>query len=160
DAFTRCWVQEGTLFERIEKLVPEDRRDLVAALAQRWREEQRATLRASLEALAAPLAGAAGGAEPIDTGSGRRGGPRAGDAVAARLRDALAAANERLIALHGLDGEAAAALRVELGDVAAPPPQAAAWERSFWGGVVGGAVGGLVADLATGGLSLGGGALI
>jgi hypothetical protein len=85
---------------------------------------------------------------------------RAAETLAARLREAASEADERLIALHGLDGEAAKALRVEIGDVTAPELRTPTWQRSLWGGVLGGALGGLAADIATGGLSLGGGALV
>jgi hypothetical protein len=159
DAFTRCWLQEGLLYARLQGVVPEDRRDLLDGLLARWREEQTAVLRASVGVLAELLAGAAADAEPIAAG-GRRELRRAADALAARLREAVAVANERLIALHGLDGEAAEALRVELGDVTAPELRAPTWQRSLWGGVLGGALGGLAADLAMGGLSLGGGTIL
>jgi len=159
DAFTRCWIQEGVLFERLRGLVPDDRRDLLDGLLARWREAQRAALRASVAALAEPIAEAATDAEPI--ASARRGEVRrAADALAQRLAASLERATERLVALHGLEGETAAALRVELADVVAPRVSGAPWRRSLWGGLVGGALGGLAADLATGGLSLGGGTLV
>jgi hypothetical protein len=159
DAFTRCWIQEGVLFERIRDVVPEDRRDLIDGLVAQWRSEQRDALRASIAALAAPIVHAAADAEPVG-GSSRREVRRAADALARRLGDATAAATERLVELHGLEGETAAALRVELADVTAPRDRADPWRRSLWGGLVGGALGGLAADLATGGLSLGGGTLV
>jgi Domain of unknown function (DUF3482)/50S ribosome-binding GTPase len=158
DAFTRCWVQEGVLYDALRLLVPEDRRDLLDELLAAWRSERLAALGASATALADLLAVAITDAEPLGAG-GRRELRRAADALARRLADAVATANERLIALHGLEGEAAEALRVELSDVTAPA-QTPAWQRSFWGGVLGGALGGLAADVATGGLSLGGGALV
>jgi hypothetical protein len=158
DAFTRCWVQEGVLYDALRPLVSEDRRDLLDGLLAAWRSERLAALAASAAALADLLAAAITDAEPL-AGSGRRELRRAADALARRLAESVAAANERLIALHGLEGEAAEALRVEISDVTAPA-QAQVWQRSFWGGVVGGALGGLAADVATGGLSLGGGALL
>jgi hypothetical protein len=159
DAFTRCWVQEGLLWQRVRDVLPAERRGILDAWIARWREEQAERLRASVEALAELLARTAGDAEPIRAG-GRRELRRAADALGRRLREAVAAANERLIALHGLDGEAAEWLRIELGDVTAPEPPQPGWLRSVWGGLVGGAVGGVAADLATGGLTLGGGALV
>jgi hypothetical protein len=159
DAFTRCWLQEGLLYRRLRDVAPADRRDLLDDLAARWRGEQAATLSASIDALAELLAGAAADAEPVAAG-GKRELRRASEALAARLREAVAAANERLIEAHGLDGEAAEALRIEIGDVTAPELGPPSWQRSLWGGVVGGALGGLAADLATGGLSLGGGAIL
>ena len=159
DAFARCWVQEGLLWERVRDVLPEDRRPILDAWLARWRREQTAVFRGAADALARLLALAATDAEPIRAG-GRRELRRAADALGRRLREAIAAANERLIALHGLDGEAAEALRIELGDVAAPEPPQPGWLRSVWGGLLGGAVGGVAADLATGGLTLGGGALV
>jgi hypothetical protein len=159
DAFTRCWIQEGVLFERLRGLVPDDRRDLLDGLVAQWRTEQRETLRASVAALTEPLARAAADAEPVASGR-RRDVRRAADALAARLAEATNAATERLVALHGLEGAAAAALRVELADVTAPRERGDPWRRSLFGGLVGGALGGLAADLATGGLSLGGGTLV
>ena len=160
DAFTRGWPQEGLLYQRLREVVPEDRRALLDALLAHWRDAQAAALRASVGALAELLAGTAADSEPIAGGGGRRELRRAADALAARLREAVAEANERLIGLHGLDGETAEALRIELGDVTAPELRAPSWQRSLWGGVLGGALGGLAADLATGGLSLGGGTLV
>jgi hypothetical protein len=159
DAFTRCWLQEGLLYRRLRDVAPSDRRDLLDALVARWRGEQAEALSASTAALALLLAGAAADAEPV-AASGRRELRRASEALAARLREAVAAANERLIEAQGLDGEAAEALRIEIGDVTAPELGPPSWQRSLWGGVVGGALGGLAADLATGGLSLGGGAIL
>jgi hypothetical protein len=159
DAFTRCWLQEGLLYGRLREVVPAERRDLLDGLLERWRAEQAATFASSVSALAALLARAAGDAEPVP-GSGRREVRRAAETLAARLREAASEADERLIALHGLDGEAAKALRVEIGDVTAPELRTPTWQRSLWGGVLGGALGGLAADIATGGLSLGGGALV
>jgi hypothetical protein len=159
DAFTRCWIQEGVLFERLRGLVPEDRRDLVDGLLARWRASQRESLRASVAALAEPLARAASDAEPVGSAR-RREVRRAADALARRLGEAIDAATEKLVAVHALEGEAASALRVELADVTAPRERGDPWRRSLVGGVVGGALGGLAADLATGGLSLGGGTIV
>ena len=159
DAFTRCWVQEGLLWERVRDVLPADRRPLLDAWLARWRDDQAAIFRGSADALAALLAVAATDVEPIRAG-GRRELRRAADALGRRLREAVAAANERLIELHGLDGEAAEAVRIELGDVTAPEPPPPGWLRTVWGGLLGGAVGGVAADLATGGFTLGGGALV
>jgi hypothetical protein len=159
DAFTRCWLQEGLLYGRLGEFVPADRRDLMDGLVLRWRDEQAKALEASLATLADLLASAASDAEPV-VGSARREVRRAAEALAARLRESAASASEQLITLYGLDGEAAEALRVEIGDVTAPELSTPPWQRSLWGGLLGGALGGLAADLATGGLSLGGGTIL
>jgi hypothetical protein len=159
DAFTRCWVQEGLLFERIRGALPADRRDLLDALLDQWDRHQQATLSGSIEVASELLAAAATDAEPTPRatfGVGER--RRAAGALARRLEERMRQGNEALIALHGLHGEAAAELRVELEDVSGgevPPP----WRHPVLGGLVGGALGGLAADIAHGGLTLGGGML-
>jgi len=160
DAFTRCWVQEGLLYDRIRALAPEPLQDLLAEWIAHWREEHEALLARSVDEMAALLATTTQDAEPLPAeGRTRRHHENAARALGRRLESGLAALDERLIALHGLEGEAAEALRVELGDVSAPPLEAGPWQSTLWGGLVGGAMGGLAADVATGGLSLGGGAL-
>ena len=160
DAFTRCWVQEGLLFARIRDALPDERgRALLAALLDRWRDEQLAILRGAIAAMAALLATAASDAVPASRSAfGARERRRHAETLARRLEHAIADANDALIAGQGLTGEAAEELRVELVDVsggAGPGP----WGHPMFGGLVGGAVGGLAADLAHAGLTLGGGML-
>jgi hypothetical protein len=160
DAFTRCWVQEGLLFDRLRALVPEARRDLMDALLARWQAEQLASLRDAVEAMAALLAFAASDGEPVTRSAlGAAERKRAAEALARRLEHAMAEANDALIAGHGLTGEAAEELGVELADVRGGESAEAAWRSPMLGGLVGGALGGLAADLAHGGLTLGGGML-
>jgi hypothetical protein len=160
DAFTRCWVQEGLLFEKLRDLVPADRRDLVAALLATWREEQLAVLRSAVEAMAELLAAAATDAEPVTRSAfGAAERKRAAEALARRLEAAMAEANDALIAGQGLTGEAAEELRVELSDVRGGEAVGGPWRNPMLGGLVGGALGGLAADVAHGGLTLGGGML-
>ena len=160
DAFTRCWVQEGLLFERIRDALPDDRgRDLVGALLEQWLDDQLGILRRAVDAMAELIATAASDAVPASRSAfGARERRRHAETLAQRLEHAIADANEALIAGQGLTGEAAAELRVELVDVsggANPGP----WGHPMVGGLVGGAVGGLAADLAHAGLTLGGGLL-
>jgi hypothetical protein len=160
DAFTRSWVKEWLLFEKLRELVPEDRRDLLDALLARWRSEQLAALRGAVDAMAELLALAAADREPVTRSAfGAAERRRAAQALAQRLEHAMAEANDALIAGHGLSGEAAEELRVELADVSGGEAATAGWRNPMVGGLVGGALGGLVADLAHGGLTLGGGML-
>ncbi len=160
DAFTRCWVQEGLLFERIRDALPDEAgRVLLGALLDRWRRDQLETLRSAIDAMAVLLATAASDAVPASHSAfGARERRRHAETLARRLEHAIADANDALIAGQGLTGEAAEELRVELVDVnggAGPGP----WGHPMFGGLVGGAVGGLAADLAHAGLTLGGGML-
>src|SRR5262249_51928145 len=160
DAFTRCWVQEGALLERIRDALPAEQRDLADALLARWREVNLAALRRSIDAMAELVGGAAADGEPVGAGRlGRAERRRASDALARRLEERIAETNERLIELHGLSGTVADELRGGLEDVSAPGDGPPVWRRGLLGGIVGGALGGLAADIATGGLSFGGGAV-
>ena len=39
DAFTRCWVQEGLLWDRIVQTLPEDQRPIMNQISKAWREQ-------------------------------------------------------------------------------------------------------------------------
>ncbi len=160
DAFTRCWLQEGLLFDHIRALVPHAKRDLMERYLDEWRARSAATLRESVEVLAHAIGAAAADGEALGLYRlARLDRKRSGDALARRLEESVATATERLIELHGLRGEGAEDVRVRLGDVSAPSDPANPWQRSVLGGLVGGALGGLAADVAHGGLTFGGGAV-
>jgi hypothetical protein len=85
---------------------------------------------------------------------------RAMNALALRLDAVVRETTDRLIALHGLSGRASETILARVAgqfDVAKP---ADAGTSGVIGGVVSGALGGLAADLAAGGLTFGAGALI
>jgi hypothetical protein len=158
DAFTRCWVEEGLLFERIRELLPPERRDLAEAWLERWRRENGFVLARSVQALARLLGEAAAAYEPLgERGRGRLERKRAAGALATRLAAAIRDATDRLVELHGLRGEIADEVRARLADVSSASERPSPWSRGILGGLAGGALGGLAADLATGGLSFGGG---
>ena len=88
------------------------------------------------------------------------GAERAMAALAARLDGALREATDRLISLHGLSGRAADEVLARVARQFETSPSADVAKTSVIGGLVSGALGGLAADLAAGGLSFGAGALI
>jgi len=160
DAFARCWVQEGVLFERVHSILPEDRKDLCAALLQAWRDEQLGVFRESMEILARTVAQAACDRESIieggwgnDAGQGRR-------KLAARMEERTREAQDQWIRLHGLEGRAAVDFRAELDDYKGSSLLIDPKRVGITAGVISGLIGGVGADLALGGLSLGGGALL
>lgn len=157
DAFTRCWVQEGVLLERIRAVLPEERRALMDALIGRWKEASIGVFHASMERLAELLARAAADREPLGSGWGRGERKRAADALGRRLEQETRAASAALVELQGLEGEAAAAIRARLEDVSAPGERPEPWKAGLLGGLAGGALGGLAADVAAGGLTFGAG---
>jgi hypothetical protein len=179
DAFARCWVQEGVLLAAVAAALPADRRAAMERLQAAWSARREATFAASMQALAASLARVALARQPLDGGSllgglrtqvgqwraDLRGEPDAGplgvaqQALATALDTEVRAATSALIGLHGLEGTAGGEVLQRL---AAHYDQRLRMDESkaaVLGGVVTGAIAGLKADLATGGLTLGGGLL-
>jgi hypothetical protein len=182
DAFARCWVHEGTLLAALARVLEGEQAAAMARLAACWTAQREAQFAQSLDVLAAGLArlgaarveleGAAGLGErlrrigvPLGAGAAAAGGPaeEAQQRLAERLQGELAADTAQLLALHGLQGEAGrAALEQVLERVAG---QGQAHRRvpegraAVLGGALTGALAGLKADIATGGLTLGGGLL-
>jgi hypothetical protein len=94
------------------------------------------------------------GSDPAD-------GPReqAMARLAERTDEAIRAVTDRLIALHGLEGSAAATVLERLREHYATTEPVSEGKAAAVGGVVSGALAGLAADLAAGGLTLGAGML-
>ena len=175
DAFARCWVQDDTLLAAVAACLPQARRTDFAVLRSAWRERNDATWRAATQLLAARLARAAQDAEvvapegwtgrlqAIGTALGLRrdGVPTARESamqvLAERLDADIRASTDRLIALHGLEGRAAGVVLTRLAEHYAVREPVSESRAALWGGVVSGALAGLKADLASGGLTLGAG---
>jgi hypothetical protein len=178
DAFARCWLQEHVLLAAIGNCLPEPRRLPYRRLRDAWRERDRDVLARSAAAIAAQLAGAAADVERLPepklgdkllrtarqwSRQGAGADPeeqRAQKALLARLDGGVRECTAALVQLHGLVGGADADLLRVLGSEfrrqQGPDPDRA----GIVGGLVSGALGGLAADLAAGGLTLGGGALL
>lgn len=177
DAFTRCWVQEGTLLDALAGALPPDRRAAFDRLAGAWRDRQREVWRASMDVLAARLARAALDREAV-RGDGwvaklqqvgaaiglRREGaltPReqAMQSLAERLDADIRTTTDRLIRLHGLGGHATDTVLLRLAEHFAVREPLSEGKAAVLGGIVTGALAGLKADILSGGLTLGGGLL-
>jgi len=171
DAFSRCWVQEGVLFARLESLLPEAARPALRACAAAWSERNRDVLRASVERMAAYVVATAVDREVFPPAE-RSPLPRIPGLFPAVTRQAMQRLRERLeartrelvdalVITHGLGGRSTATLREQMehfavvGDEWLTPGRGA-----IIGGALSGAVGGLAADVGLGGLTFGGGALI
>lgn len=182
DAFARCWVQEGRLLQAVADALPADRRPAMAALQAAWLQRSQGVWHEAMAELARRLARAATDREALPAGGlgarlkelgvavGRSiglqpdeaSGPqaRAMEALAGRVAEDTRRSTDRLIALHGLQGQAAT--DAVLSRVAAQFALRAPVDEgraALWGGAVTGALAGLKADLLTGGLTLGGGML-
>ena len=181
DAFARCWVQEGVLLQAVQAALQPGHQPAMARLSAAWRSRQRATWQASMVVLADRLARAALDRERLATGGWRAPLRRVGQqlgralglageatdtpqaqamhALAARLDADIRRSTEALIQLHGLQGQATGEVLARLAQHFARREPVSEGKAAVWGGLVTGALAGLKADIATGGLTMGGGLL-
>ncbi|WP_428423269.1 GTPase [Methylibium sp.] len=177
DAFARCWVQEGRLLRAVDSVLPAARRVALDRLRAAWDARGRATWSAAMAVLAERLARAALDREPVAeagwSGRLRQVGAALGlrredtatprelamQALAARLGADIRTSTDRLIRLHGLDGHATDAVLTRLAEHYAVQQPVSEGKAAVLGGLLTGALAGLKADIATGGLTLGGGLL-
>jgi hypothetical protein len=178
DAFARCWVQEDALFAKVGEVLDADKRPVMEKLRSAWRARNLGVFGASVAALVDQLAATGADSEPlaprsladkargwvtsVATGKGGAdaGPDRALDALARRLDRRVRTATDELIQLHGLSGRAADEILARVAGQVDVETPADAGKAGVIGGVVSGALGGLAADLAAGGLTFGAGALI
>jgi Domain of unknown function (DUF3482)/50S ribosome-binding GTPase len=174
DAFARCWVQELILFDAIGDALPPARKPEFDRLAAAWQVRRFAQFDASITALAQVVASAACARAVVPrTAVLRKIGTALGlgdDAAKASEADAarvlasdvnvrMREAMDTLIAQHGLTGRAAADVESRLADDIAREGPVDEGKAAAVGGVLSGAMTGLAADLAAGGLTFGAGML-
>ena len=174
DAFARCWVQEGVLLEAIVPLLPEQKQPAMRRLMQQWSQVNQTRFDKSMAVLARNLARAAVDREAVEDSnwrgrlaqllSGGRGErPEIRNAMG-RLADRLEAdsrtATDELIRLHNLSGKASRQVLERLATHYARREKAPEGIAAALGGLATGATTGLAADLAAGGLTLGGGLIV
>jgi hypothetical protein len=178
DAFARCWVQEGLLLSELASAMPADRREAFERLRAQWLAQRTSVFDASIAELARRMERAATDREPLtDAGwsdklrelgaalgirRDAQSGPRevAMSRLAERLDADIRASTDRLIALHGLGGHAGAQILERLAEHYAVRERLSEGKAATIGGIVTGALAGLKADLATGGLTFGAGLLV
>ncbi len=181
DAFARCWVQEFTLFDAIGAALNEEAKSAFESLRETWSRQRRAAYSASLQALMHTLECIINDKEATnditfayqlrtlgkrlkllkDKGETEDPLKAAQTALCARATDAFCDLTDKLIAANRLRGkgvkkELFERLQSDWDITSSVKPAKAA----IAGAVGSGAVGGLAADLSTGGLSLGLGTLI
>jgi hypothetical protein len=177
DAFARCWVQEYTLLRAITQTLRDEQAALMQRLADAWLAQRRATFDAAMAALARSLARIATTNAVLPEASGLRArlrqvgaalgmgkGEDGPQSVAQRaLADAMSAevraSTAQLIAMHGLDGQAQGEILQRLATHYETRLRLNESNAAALGGMLTGALAGLKADVATGGLTLGGGML-
>ncbi len=182
DAFARCWVQEYTLLQAIAGVLGDaaqrqSQRQCMQRLADAWLVQRHATFDAAMQALAQSLARIATTSAVLPEPAGLRArlrqvgaalgigaaedGPQAqAQRVLAEAMDAeVRASTAQLIALHGLDGQAQGEILQRLATHFETRLRLNEGNAAVLGGMLTGALAGLKADIATGGLTLGGGLL-
>ena len=178
DAFARCWVQEDGLLGAVGAVLPADKQDAFGRLRDAWRTRNLRVFEESMQAISRQLAALATDREPVDTTTFKdqarrwiasvvRGDDkpdprteRSMNALAARLDRSVRETTDRLIALHGLSGRAMAEILGRVAGQFETSQRADVATTSIIGGLLSGALGGLAADLAAGGITFGAGALI
>jgi hypothetical protein len=176
DAFARCWVHERVLLDAVGRLLPPAKRAAHARLVAKWTARSIDRFTESMHLLADQLAQIARDREPVavesasamqkvlrSVGVGREGdaGREAAMAtLAARLDAQIRATTDRLIQLHGLHGSAAQTVLERMRSNFATKERVDEGKAALWGSVITGALTGLKADLAAGGLTFGAGMLV
>ena len=187
DAFARCWVQEFTLLQAIAEALggtanlpradADARHAVMRRLADAWLAQRRTTFDAAMHVLAHSLARSAESRVEVPDPSGLRarlrqvgaalGMGKSGEGPQAAAQQALAealdaevrAGTAQLIALHGLDGQAQGEILQRVATHFELRLKLDEGNAAVLGGALTGALAGLKADIATGGLTLGGGML-
>ena len=175
DAFSRAWVEESLVLERVAGLLDGDKRVAMERLLQAWNARNLEVFDASVEAIAQYLADIAADRESLGASSTSWLGGRLADlralsrvdreramgALFDRVQTRTRRLMERLIELHRLSGASRAQVERRLEDAAVRGEEAInATTGAVAGAAVSGLLTGLGADALTGGLSLGGGAIV
>ena len=178
DAFSRAWVEESVVLERVAPLLEGDKRAAMDRLVGAWNDRNLRVFGASVDAMARYLAEIAVDREPIGVSTGAGGSwlearlsdlralsrvdrERAMGALFDRVQTRTRRLMDRLIALHELAGGSQAQVERRLEDAAVTGHEAVnPTTGAIAGGAVSGLLAGLGADAVTGGLSLGGGAIV
>ncbi|MBL8330267.1 MAG: GTPase domain-containing protein [Rubrivivax sp.] len=182
DAFARCWVQEAALLAAVAEVLPVSSQAAMAALRETWLAQRLQVFDAATGVLAKTLAEVACARVPLEGGGGAAAALRqvaqrlgrwfgqaeagADDAVSraqaqlvTQLDEAVRASTAELIRLHGLQGRAEGEILARVAQQIELAPRVDEGRAALIGGALTGALAGLKADIATGGLTLGGGLL-
>ena len=165
DAFSRCWVQEGILFETIQSLLPSQDRQLMGRLFNVWRDKNLSVFHAAMEQWALLVSRAArsrvmtrGDGSPMDVQK-----QQAVDGLLKSLVNEVGATTKAVIALHGLEGDAIGVIQARMEHVEVRRGSQGLGDATLSGTAIGGiggaltsgAYAGLHLDAATGGVSMG-----
>lgn len=160
DAFTRCWIHEDHLFERVAPLLGPQKGGAMRRLAAEWRRRNRETFEESVTRMARELARAATDREPLAATASKAQREEAMRGLTRRLETAESQLWDAVIAAYGLEGKLAAEAKRHLDDFHVTRTEMLTPKKgALLGGALSGAVSGLAADLLAGGFTFGGGLL-
>jgi hypothetical protein len=172
DAFTRCWIHEHVLLDRVEELLAAEKKRIFHRLKATWEKRNWQVFEKSMGVLADQLAQAVCDREYVEHESlvdkfhrmvareAWSDKERAMAILAERLSVNIARGTDELIRLHSLEGNAAIEILEKLKTdffTAEPMDEGIA---TVIGGCISGAITGLGADLLAGGFTFGGGAVL
>ena len=165
DAFSRCWVQEGILFETIQSLLPSHDRQLMNRLFTVWQTANLTVFHAAMEQWA-KLVSRAAKSRVMTRGDGSPMEMQKQQAVDGLLKDLVnevGTTTKAVIALHGLEGNAIGVIQARMEHVEVQRGSQSRGDATLSGTAIGGiggaltsgAYAGLHLDAATGGVSMG-----
>ncbi len=165
DAFSRCWVQEGILFETIQSLLPSHDRQLMNRLFTVWQTANLTVFHAAMEQWAM-LVSRAAKSRVMTRGDGSPMEMQKQQAVDGLLKDLVnevGTTTKAVIALHGLEGNAIGVIQARMEHVEVQRGSQSRGDATLSGTAIGGiggaltsgAYAGLHLDAATGGVSMG-----
>ena len=177
DAFARCWVHEEVLLGAVQAALQVGPAQAMARLRSAWVARQQGRLQTAAQVLADGLAYMATAREVVDTEAHwrdrlrrlgaallQREGATPDAAAQRRLADAgearVRADTAQLLTLHGLQGQAQGEILARVATQFTVRERLPEGRTAAVGAAISGALVGLKADIASGGLTLGGGMLL
>jgi hypothetical protein len=164
DAFSRCWVQEGILFETIQSLLPSHDRQLMNRLFTVWQTSNLTVFHAAMEQWAMLVSRTVksrvmtrGDGSPMEVQK-----QQAVDGLLKGLMNEVGTTTKAVIALHGLEGDAIGVIQARMEHVEVQRGSQSCGDATrgtaiggIGGALTSGAYAGLHLDAATGGVSMG-----
>ncbi|MEM6278589.1 MAG: DUF3482 domain-containing protein [Verrucomicrobiota bacterium] len=174
DAFTRSWTQEHEILAKTSEVLDGKKRKAAKQLQKAWLKRNLDVFEESVERIAKLAQYSLSDIEPLPEEKllekvkkqilDRKEHRKELEQLQGRMYDRLAeetrATVNELITLHGLDGETAERLEEASGDKFSVKKGVQESLLATFGGAVSGLIGGLSADLISGGMTFGGGALV
>jgi len=177
DAFARCWIHERVFFETVGELVGPAQQAAYTRLVAAWEHENEARLDAAVRLIAEQLVGAARDSEAVDTagrpfigsvlkviGMGKQREAahvnKAMNVLMTRLNERILSTTTALLKAYRLDAGAAAKINERVSQSVVVRAPVDTRQAGLIGALVSGATTGVSADLLSGGLTFGAGALV